>query len=51
MSIDVSYLELENGKPLFEPGTPRDIRGIVRIRINRLHLGNFGDCSESLKKR
>lgn len=47
MSIDVAFLELENGKCPYlnwEQKLPRDIRGIVRIRINRLRLGNFGDC-------
>lgn len=47
MSIDVGYLELEHGKCPYldwEQKLAKDIRGIVRIRINRLRLGNFGDC-------
>ena len=47
MSIDISYLELEKGKCPYldwEQKLSKDIRGIVRIRINRLRLGNFGDC-------
>ena len=51
MSIDVGYLELENGKCPYldwEQKLSKDIRGIVRIRINRIRLGNFGDC-EPLK--
>lgn len=47
MTVDVGYLELENGKSPYldwEQKLSKDSRGMVRMRINRLRLGNFGDC-------
>lgn len=47
MSIEVGFLEISNGKcPYLEWEKKLDnpIRGAVRVRINRLRLGNFGDC-------
>jgi len=47
MSIDVGILELTNGKCPYldwEQKLDKTVRGAVRIRINRLRLGNFGDC-------
>jgi putative addiction module killer protein len=47
MSIDVGFLELTNGKCPYldwEQKLDKTVRGAVRIRINRLRLGNFGDC-------
>lgn len=47
MSIEVDFLELSSGKCPFldwEKKLDKMIRGTVRIRINRLRLGNFGDC-------
>lgn len=46
MSIDVAYLELEDGKsPYLEWERKLDVtaRAAVRTRINRIRLGNFGD--------
>src|ERR1700722_11733888 len=47
MSIEVGFLELTNGKCPYldwEQKLDRFVRGAVRVRINRLRLGNFGDC-------
>ncbi len=47
MEFDIGFLELDNGKcPYLEWEQKLDkvVRGAVRIRINRLRLGNFGDC-------
>ena|SRR5689334_21845419 len=47
MNIDVGFLELSTGKSPYlewEKKLDKSIRGAVRIRINRLRLGNFGDC-------
>lgn len=47
MELDIDFLELENGKSPYldwEQKLDKQIRGAVRIRINRLRLGNFGDC-------
>ena len=47
MSVDIGFLELANGKCPYqewEQTLDATTRGIVRIRINRLRLGNFGDC-------
>ena len=47
MDIEVGFLELAGGKcPYLEWERKLDkfIRGAVRVRINRLRLGNFGDC-------
>jgi putative component of toxin-antitoxin plasmid stabilization module len=47
MNIEVSFLELDNGSsPYLEWEEELDTvaRAAVRIRINRIRLGNFGDC-------
>jgi putative addiction module killer protein len=47
MNIEVSYLEMDDGTcPYLEWERQLDTtaRGAVRIRINRIRLGNFGDC-------
>jgi putative addiction module killer protein len=47
MELDVGFLELENGKCPYldwEQKLDKQVRGEVRVRINRLRLGNFGDC-------
>jgi putative addiction module killer protein len=47
MSLKVLYLELSNGECPFlawEEKLDVNARAAVRIRINRLRLGNFGDC-------
>ena len=47
MSIEVGFLELTNGKCPYldwKQKLDKTVRGAVRIRINRLRLGNFGDC-------
>ena len=47
MNIEVSFLALTNGKSPFldwEKKLDKAVRGAARIRINRLRLGNFGDC-------
>lgn len=47
MNIELSYLELDNGSsPYLEWEKKLDtvVRAAVRIRINRVRLGNFGDC-------
>ena len=46
MNVDISYLELEDGKsPYLEWERKLDVaaRATVRTRINRVRLGNFGD--------
>ncbi|HSX11111.1 MAG TPA: type II toxin-antitoxin system RelE/ParE family toxin [Chlamydiales bacterium] len=46
MNIEVSYLELDNGVFPYlewEAGLDTVARAAVRIRINRVRLGNFGD--------
>ena len=46
MNIDISYLEIETGKsPFLEWEKKLDLstRAVVRARINRVRLGNFGD--------
>jgi len=46
MHIDVSYL-IDNGKSPYlewEKGLDTTARAATRIRINRIRLGNFGDC-------
>ena len=48
MNIEVSYLEVGNGKsPYLEWEQELDTvsRAAARIRINRIRLGNFGDCT------
>ncbi len=47
MKIEVSYLELENGKAPYldwEKKLDTAARAAARIRINRIRVGNFGDC-------
>ena len=47
MNIEVSYLEIANGKsPFLEWEKKLDVttRAAIRIRINRIRLANFGDC-------
>jgi len=47
MNIEVGFLEISNGKCPYlewEKKLDKSIRGAVRVRINRLRLGNFGDC-------
>ena len=47
MNVEVSYLELSNGtSPYLEWEEELDTiaRASARIRINRIRLGNFGDC-------
>ncbi len=47
MEIEVGFLELDNGKCPYlewEHKLDKTVRGAVRTRINRLRLGNFGDC-------
>lgn len=49
MELDVGFLELENGKCPYlgwEQKLDKQVRGEVRVRINRLRLGNFGDKKE-----
>lgn len=46
MNIAISYLELENGKSPYvewEGKLDVSIRSLVRARLNRLRVGNFGD--------
>ena len=46
MNIDIAYLETDNGKsPYLEWEKKLDIstRAVIRSRINRVRLGNFGD--------
>jgi len=47
MNIEVEYLEISNGKCPYlewERKLDKTVRGVVRIRVNRIRLGNFGDC-------
>ena len=47
MSIQVLYLELSNKECPFlswQEQLDTSVRATVRIRVNRLRLGNFGDC-------
>jgi putative addiction module killer protein len=47
MNIEVSFLEIANGKCPYldwEEKLDKAVRAAARIRINRLRLGNFGDC-------
>lgn len=47
MKIEVSYLETDNGTSpylVWEEKLDTVARAAVRIRINRIRLGNFGDC-------
>src|SRR5262245_40652719 len=47
MELEVGFLELENGKCPYldwEQKLDKSVRGEVRVRINRLRLGNLGDC-------
>lgn len=47
MQIEVLYLELENGKNPYldwEKKLGTMARAAIRIRINRIRIGNFGDC-------
>jgi putative addiction module killer protein len=47
MNIDVLYFENDNGEsPYLEWESKLDTaaRAATRIRINRVRLGNFGDC-------
>lgn len=48
MSIDLQYLEIENGISPFlqwEKKLDTTVRAAVRTRINRVRIGNFGDCT------
>lgn len=54
MELDIGFLELDNGKcPYLEWEQKLDkvVRGAVRIRINRLRLGNLGDCKTIKRTR
>lgn len=47
MNIEVSYLETDTGKSPYlewEKRLDTTVRAAVRIGINRIRLGNFGDC-------
>ncbi len=47
MNIDVLYLEIANGKSPFlewEKKLDTRFRAIIRIRINRIRLADYGDC-------
>lgn len=47
MDIEVGFLEVDNGKCPYiewEKKLDKAVRGTIRVRINRLRLGNFGDC-------
>lgn len=47
MDVAVSFLEMDNGSSPYlewEEGLDTVARAAVRIRINRVRLGNFGDC-------
>src|SRR5437588_1589448 len=47
MEIEVSFLELDSGKCPYldwEKKLDKAVRAVARIRINRIRLGNFGDC-------
>jgi putative addiction module killer protein len=46
MNLDVGFLELSNGRSPYlewESKLDKAVRAAVRVRINRLRLGNFGD--------
>ena len=48
MTIEVSYLEIDNRKSPYlewEEELDTTARAAARIRINRIRLGNFGDCN------
>ncbi len=47
MDVEIEFLELPNGKTPYlewEKKLDKFVRAIARTRINRLRLGNFGDC-------
>ena len=47
MNIEVGFLQIDNRKcPYVDWEKKLDVavRGTIRVRINRLRLGNFGDC-------
>ncbi len=47
MNIKIAFLELASGKCPYlewEERLDKVIQGVIRVRINRLRLGNFGDC-------
>lgn len=47
MNIDFLYFETDNGKSPYlqwENKLAVETRAAIRIRINRVRLGNFGDC-------
>jgi putative addiction module killer protein len=47
MSIEVGFLEISSGKCPYvewEKRLEKSIRAAIRVRINRLRIGNFGDC-------
>ncbi len=49
MDIEVSYLEMDDGTCPYlewENGIDTTARAAARIRINRIRLGNFGDCKK-----
>lgn len=44
--IVIEYYETDNGKCPYiewEESLPKDVRGQIRKRLNRIRLGNFGD--------
>src|SRR3990167_4010916 len=47
MNIDIAYLETDNEKSSYlewEKKLDISTRAVIRSRINRVRLGNFGDC-------
>ena len=47
MTIEVGFLQIDGGKCPYiewEKKLDKAIRGTIRVRINRLRLGNYGDC-------
>ncbi len=47
MGVELEFLELASGRSPFEEWESRldpSTRGVVRVRLNRVRLGNFGDC-------
>ena len=51
MNVELLYLALDNGKSPYrkwESELNPPVRADIRTRINRIRLGNFGDC-ESIK--
>ena len=47
MDVNLEYLELASGRSPFEEWLKKldpMAKGSVRVRLNRLRLGNFGDC-------